>query len=289
MTRIPWKAAVCAGLIGQLLLCAQTTIDLRTQAKNVDFSQASTTKPNKSGAALPATCGVGETFFLTTAPAGGNLYGCAAANSWSPLGSGVGSLPAANMPGQMLAWTGGSWQAESSAGLNVSLTYSVIADGSCAEQSATLEFPWPAGSTIRVTTPTQYCDASGGTCYALSGLEAIARVSSLGVATVRVCNLSGTSQALPAANYNLVPYGGGSTTVGISFPAITDGGCTTQSVAVPGVTAASAVALGLPAVLEPGLIVTAAPGGANSVLIMACNWSGATITPAPASYQVNVM
>ena len=289
MTRLPWKAAVCAGLVGQLLLHAQTAIDLRTQAKNVDFSQASTTKPNKSGAALPATCGAGETFFLTSAPAGGNLYGCAAANAWSPLGSGAGSLPAANMPGQVLAWTGASWQPKSGAGANVSLTFSAIADGDCAEQSAALAFQWPTGTTVTVNIPTQYCDVNGGTCYTLAGLEAFARVSSTGVATVRVCNLSGANQVLPAANYSLMPYASSGTTVGISFPAITDGSCADQSVAVPGVTAASAVALGLPPVLEPGLIVTAVPGGANSVVITACNWSGGTITPAAASYQVNVI
>ena len=261
MTCLPWKAAVCAGLVGQLFLHAQTAIDLRTQAKNVDFSQAAATKPNKSGTALPATCGVGETFFLTSAPAGGNLYGCAAANAWSPLGSGAGSLPAANMPGQVLAWTGASWQAKSSCGRE--RVADILRDRG-----------WELRGTIRDASvsmagrkhgkgdpPAQYCDASGGTCYALSGIEAVARVSSLGVATVRVCNLSGASQALPAANYSLVPYAGGGTTVGISFPAITDGGCSTQTIVVPGVTAASAVALGLPPVLEPGLIVTAAPGG----------------------------
>jgi hypothetical protein len=272
-----------------MFLHAQTAIDLRTQAKNVDFSQAAATKPNKSGAALPVTCGIGETYFLTSAPPGGNLYGCTGANSWSPLGSGAGSLPSANMPGQVLAWTGLSWQATSGVGVNVGLTFPAIADGSCLEQSAALAYQWPAGSVISVTMPAQYCSASGGTCYALSGLEAIARVSSAGVATVRLCNFSGITQSLPAANYTLTPYGGSGTTVSISFPAITDGGCATQSIAVQGVTAASAIALGLPSALEPGLIVTAAPAGANSVSITACNWSGGTITPAPTSYQVNVI
>ena len=289
MTRLSWKAALFAGLAGHLLLHAQTVIDLRTQAKNVDFSQAATTKPNKSGTALPVTCGIGETYFLTSALAGGNLYGCATANAWSPLGSGAGSLPAANMPGQVLAWTGAAWQARSGAGVNVALTFPTIADGSCVEQSAALAYQWPAGSVISVSMPAQYCSASGGTCYGLPGLEAIARVSSTGVAAVRVCNFSGANQSLPSADYALTPYGGSGTTLSISFPAITDGGCATQSAAVQGVTAASAVALGLPAALEPGLIVTAAQAGTNSVSITACNWSGGTITPAPASYQVNVI
>ena len=65
---------------------AQTQIDLRTQARNVDFSAAASTKPLKTGTALPATCAVGDMFFKTDAPAGANLYGCPAANSWAVEG-----------------------------------------------------------------------------------------------------------------------------------------------------------------------------------------------------------
>jgi len=61
----------------------QTLVDLRTQSKSVDFSGASTTKPFKSGTALPATCSVGEAFFKTNAPAGSNLYACTAQNTWT--------------------------------------------------------------------------------------------------------------------------------------------------------------------------------------------------------------
>jgi hypothetical protein len=61
----------------------QTLVDLRNQAKNVDFSSANTTKPFKSGALLPATCSVGEAFFNTNSTAGSNLYACTALNTWS--------------------------------------------------------------------------------------------------------------------------------------------------------------------------------------------------------------
>jgi hypothetical protein len=73
-----------------LTLAAQTQIDLRTQAKNIDFSAASSTRPIKTGTALPATCVVGNMFFETNAPAGANLYGCTAANTWSVQG-GIGN------------------------------------------------------------------------------------------------------------------------------------------------------------------------------------------------------
>jgi len=72
---------------------AQTKIDLRTQGKSVDFSAAVSTKPSKSGTAIPATCSIGETFFKTDAAAGANLYGCTATNIWS-VQSGASSLPA---------------------------------------------------------------------------------------------------------------------------------------------------------------------------------------------------
>ena len=57
---IVWAAAVF-GIVS--LLQAQTSIDLRTQAKNVDFSSAASTKPSKTGTLLPFTCSLGETFF----------------------------------------------------------------------------------------------------------------------------------------------------------------------------------------------------------------------------------
>ena len=69
----------------------QTAIDLKTQSKNVDFSSAASTKPFQTGTAMPSTCTTGQMFFLTTAPAGSNLYGCGAINSWSLESGGSGS------------------------------------------------------------------------------------------------------------------------------------------------------------------------------------------------------
>ncbi|MBZ5609805.1 MAG: hypothetical protein LAP38_16205 [Acidobacteriia bacterium] len=73
-------------LAAALLACSthgQTLVDLRTQSKSIDFSSANTTKPFKSGTALPATCSIGEAFFKTNAPAGSNLYACTALNAWT--------------------------------------------------------------------------------------------------------------------------------------------------------------------------------------------------------------
>jgi hypothetical protein len=42
-----------------------------------------------AGSTLPAQCSTGTLFFLTSAPPGANLYGCAAANVWAPEGRGA--------------------------------------------------------------------------------------------------------------------------------------------------------------------------------------------------------
>src|SRR5215472_13794165 len=66
---------------------AQTRVDLRTQTKSVDFSGAVSTKPSQTGAVLPATCAVGQTFLNTGAQPGQNFYICTAPNVWSVQGS----------------------------------------------------------------------------------------------------------------------------------------------------------------------------------------------------------
>src|SRR5580698_2043274 len=78
---------VAAGLIG--VASGQTQVDLRTQSKTVNFSAANSTQPFQSGTVLPATCLVDQAFFQTNAPAGLNLYGCTAVNSWTLLSAGV--------------------------------------------------------------------------------------------------------------------------------------------------------------------------------------------------------
>jgi hypothetical protein len=76
-----------------VIASGQTAVDLRTQSKDVDFSGAASTKPMQTGAAIPATCAPGQMFFLTTAPAGSNVYGCEATNVWAlESGGGAGAI-----------------------------------------------------------------------------------------------------------------------------------------------------------------------------------------------------
>src|SRR5438309_8541256 len=74
------SAAMASAAVGQ------TKVDLRTQGKSIDFAGAITTRPSKTGTALPGACGVGETFLKTDAPAGKNIYVCTAANVWTVQG-----------------------------------------------------------------------------------------------------------------------------------------------------------------------------------------------------------
>ena len=65
---------------------AQTVINgSRTLLGNWDASSAASTKPAKSGTALPATCAIGEMFFKTDAAAGMNLQLCTATNTWTAI------------------------------------------------------------------------------------------------------------------------------------------------------------------------------------------------------------
>jgi hypothetical protein len=91
MKRSATPAAAGAAAWAMVFVCAlatgQTRIDMHSQAKNIDFSQATSTRPFPVGSTLPAVCAAGEAYFKTTAPAGRNLYLCTATNIWTPVES----------------------------------------------------------------------------------------------------------------------------------------------------------------------------------------------------------
>ena len=76
--------------VASIAFSQTTLIDLRTQGKAIDFTNATATRPAKSGTALPATCQVAELFFNTNAPAGSNLFACTATNTWTQQAGGGG-------------------------------------------------------------------------------------------------------------------------------------------------------------------------------------------------------
>jgi hypothetical protein len=85
--RLPLVLLGCLPMLVPQTLQAQTQVDLRTQSKSIDFSAATSTKPFQTGTVLPASCAMGATFFNSAAPAGHNLYGCTATNTWTLLGA----------------------------------------------------------------------------------------------------------------------------------------------------------------------------------------------------------
>ncbi|HUQ90183.1 MAG TPA: hypothetical protein VM120_00800 [Bryobacteraceae bacterium] len=96
---------------------SQTTVNLRTQSRNVDFGTAPFTRPMKTGTSLPPACTQGDMFFKSDALAGSNLFGCTAAGVWTQQAGGGGggsSLPSMTGNSGKLLTTDGNvslWQA----------------------------------------------------------------------------------------------------------------------------------------------------------------------------------
>ncbi len=126
----------------------QSQVDLRTQAKNVDFSGAASTRPFRMGTTLPAACTPGEAFFKADAEPGRNWYACTAANTWTlqsgasldslsgdvtgaPAATRVGALqgrPVADAEpadGQVLRWNAGvsRWEPQQVAAANAAYAF----------------------------------------------------------------------------------------------------------------------------------------------------------------------
>ena len=59
ITSLARKLLLIAPLAAVALASAQTQVDLQHQARGIDFTASSYTKPIRMGRALPASCGVG--------------------------------------------------------------------------------------------------------------------------------------------------------------------------------------------------------------------------------------
>jgi hypothetical protein len=89
--KIRWMLVLV--LLGSPAFGQTTTINIGTQGRNFDFSNAPFTRPATVGTTLPATCTLGQFFFNSAAAAGQNLYACTAANVWTTVGNGPQSGP----------------------------------------------------------------------------------------------------------------------------------------------------------------------------------------------------
>jgi len=142
-------------LLHQAWCQTPTAIDLKAQSRNVDFTAAATTRPFKSGAARPATCSVGEMFYLTNAQAGSNLYGCTSANTWT-LEAAPGAQSASQLTDLAASLT-------SSATLTIGASCSASAPCNVRTGSVTHAFTSSTSATITAGTGTAYLylDSSG--------------------------------------------------------------------------------------------------------------------------------
>jgi len=173
-------------VISSFLQCAwgQTQIDLQAQSRNANFSAQSATSPVASGIALPATCSTGELFFLTTAPAGSNLYGCSAVNAWS-IESGNGGAGTAIQNASQLTDLAATLSA--SATLTIGATCSRATPCNVRLGSLAFSFTSSASATVAAGSGTAYIylDSSGNLtvghnltasctagCVAVSGITA---------------------------------------------------------------------------------------------------------------------
>lgn len=77
---------VISAVVFSMVAHGQTQIELKTQARSVDFQSAVYTKPLKSGTALPATCTVGEAFLWFNAAPSSSIALCLSANTWTSQG-----------------------------------------------------------------------------------------------------------------------------------------------------------------------------------------------------------
>jgi hypothetical protein len=131
----------------------QTAVDLRTQSKNVDFSGAVSTKPFQTGTSIPASCATGQMFFLTTAPAGSNLYGCAALNTWSlesgGSGGGGGTGGGATLAGQL-----GDFLVTRTGPTTLAIGAACSAATPCKGRFGTQVYSFPAGGAVTVSSGT---------------------------------------------------------------------------------------------------------------------------------------
>ncbi len=156
-------------------------------------------------------------------------------------------------------------------------TWGAIADLTCQAQTAS----WPGLSladTVILGEP--------GTLP--MGVSAFARVTAADTVTITICNTSGGTVTPGSASfqgtlavYNLTSSGT------LDFGPIWDGNCADLTFASPGIVAGDPLAPKWPASLEPGLngMMRALT---DSVEVRLCNYSGATVDPAPQSFGVSV-
>jgi len=245
---------------------AQTAIDLKTQSKSVDFSEATITKPFKTGTSLPATCSAGESYFKTNAPVGEHLWACASANTWRLLGA-----PKPNYGVSFTAQT---------AVLIPSAVHGFVSENltvDCFDNASPARRIEPHAVTIDAATydvTVSFYTAQTGKCTMNgSGGGGVTFASNSGVAVdpgVGIAVATASGRAAVSIDTAVVPtYLTGSAT--LSFNAIPAASCGEATFVLNGAAVGNAVAAGWPAPLAAGLSGTMLVTSANTIAVRLCN------------------
>jgi hypothetical protein len=155
------------------------------------------------------------------------------------------------------------------------LDFGAIADGTCADLTFAAT-GFATGTAVVLGVPAGLSP----------GLAPEAFISATDTAKVRLCNFTGGSTDPPSGTYRVTAITSAVTaTATVDFASMVDGGCNDQTMTLAGAAVGNSIALGRPAASEAGLHVIGFISATNTVTLRACNWSGATLDPAPATYR----
>jgi len=242
----------------------------RTLLGNWDASGAATTKPAKTGSALPATCGVGEFFFNSSAAPGANLYLCAAANAWTQV-QGTSSSPSSNFRQAFTSVT------------SVTLTHNLNTFAivfSCFDNSTPPL--WILPKSVSLT------DANNLTVTFASAQSGSCVVSATGGGTYsQGTGISIAGSTLSVDKTSVPSYL--TTTSSLSFGAIAQAACAQLTFALTGANPGDSIAPGWPSTIESGLAGSMFVSASNTVAVRLCNLSGSSLTPAAQTFRATVV
>jgi len=114
----------------------------------INFSASPSTIPNTVGAALPASCSTGQTYFLTSATLGKNIYGCAS-GAWYLQGGSGGAGGCSTTGSSILYGDGAGGCANVTVGSN--LTFAGGTLSASASSSFTCQGVTPSGGAVSLS------------------------------------------------------------------------------------------------------------------------------------------
>ena len=124
-----------------------------------------------------------------------------------------------------------------------------------------------------------------------AGLIGTAFPSAADTAAVRLCNVSGASVDPASATYavrEMDALGYLTASATINLTEIGDGNCLASTITLSGAAAGDNVAAGWPAALEAGLTGSMFVSAADTVAVRVCNFSGAAVDPASATFKAAI-